>query len=185
VAAMMFAAQAVADHPAAVAEAGKPLPEPKLLKRKTPDYPDDALRAGLGGMVIVEATVDEKGAVTDARSLHGAPPLDQAAVKAVKQWRYAPLVVDGKPKKFVLTVTLNFNRGFRFDLDALLKSLHSENPYIRESAVRWLGRARSSRNLDIGTTAEIRRRVQRVAETDESELVRAAATKALAELEAR
>jgi protein TonB len=58
--------------------------------------------------VILEATVDEAGLVTDVKVLRPILLLDQAAVKAVRQWRYAPLVLNGKPVPFILVVTLTF-----------------------------------------------------------------------------
>jgi TonB family protein len=161
------------------------LSQPKLLKSKEPHYPDDAVRAGLGGAVVLEAEVDEKGAVTHARVVKGVPPLSEAATRAISEWRYAPLLLDGRPSPFTLTVTINFDRGFQFDLHDLLDSLNSKNEYIRESAVIWLGRARSARNFDYTHIMDVRRRLRLVTETDQSERVRAAAAKALTRLDAR
>lgn len=59
-------------------------------------YPADALAAGVDGVVVAEILVNEAGIVTDARVLKSIPPLDDAALKAVKEWRYDPTVVDGK-----------------------------------------------------------------------------------------
>jgi protein TonB len=41
--------------------------------------------------------------------LRGQPILQEAAIEAVKQWRYQPLLLNGEPTPFVLTVTLLFN----------------------------------------------------------------------------
>jgi protein TonB len=82
---------------------------PILLHRVDPAYPDIAVVAKVGGMVILEATVGVDGAVDSVRLLRGIKFLDQAAMDAVKQWRYSPLVLNGVPTAFVLTVTLNFS----------------------------------------------------------------------------
>ena len=82
---------------------------PALLHRVEPVYPDIAVLAKVTGVVILEATVGTDGAVTAVRVLQmSRGPLDKAAVDAVKQWQYSPLVLNGIPTSFVLTVTLNF-----------------------------------------------------------------------------
>ncbi len=62
----------------------------------------------ISGTVILEATVDESGAVTDVsvlRSLSGARP---GGRQGGKQWRYQPLVLNGQPVPFILVVTVTF-----------------------------------------------------------------------------
>ena len=68
-----------------------------------------ARKAGIQGIVLLEATTDEQGNVVNVKVLKSIPELDQAAIDAVKQWRYAPLVLNGTPTPFVLSVTLNFS----------------------------------------------------------------------------
>lgn len=70
---------------------------PVLLHRVDPAYPDIAVVAKVGGMVILEATVGVDGAVESVRTLRGVKFLDQAAIDAVKQWRYTPLILNGAP----------------------------------------------------------------------------------------
>ena len=82
---------------------------PQLVKRVEPTYPELALVAKVTGLVILEASVSADGIVTDVRVLRSVKFLDQAAVDAVKQWRYAPLVLNGTATPFVLSVTLNFS----------------------------------------------------------------------------
>jgi TonB family protein len=74
-------------------------------------YPADALAAGVDGAVVAEILVNEAGIVTDARVLRSIPPLDDAALKAVKEWRYDPTIVDGKAVPVKMTVTVNFSRS--------------------------------------------------------------------------
>lgn len=82
---------------------------PALVKRVEPTYPDLALAAKITGLVILEATVSADGTVESVRVLRSVKFLDQAAVDAVKQWRYSPLVLNGIPTPFVLSVSLNFS----------------------------------------------------------------------------
>jgi protein TonB len=58
--------------------------------------------------VILEAVVDTEGRVQEVHVLRSRGFLDKAAIEAVKQWRYQPLMLNGQPTPFVLTVTLNF-----------------------------------------------------------------------------
>jgi protein TonB len=88
---------------------GGQLTAPALLHRVNPVYPEVAVLANVTGMVILEATVDAQGAVESVRVLRSVPLLDRAAIEAVKQWRYSPLVLNGVAEPFVLTVTLNFS----------------------------------------------------------------------------
>jgi protein TonB len=89
---------------------GGQLTAPALLKRVEPTYPDLAATAQVTGLVILEATVGTDGCVQSVRVLRSRHPLlDRAAVEALKQWQYTPLVLNGTPTAFVLTVTFNFS----------------------------------------------------------------------------
>jgi TonB family protein len=81
---------------------------PKLVKQVTPVYPEDARKQGIEGAVILELTTDAEGRVQKAKVLRSIPALDQAAIDAVKQWVYEPMIIDGEPKPFVFTVTVKF-----------------------------------------------------------------------------
>jgi TonB family protein len=74
-----------------------------------PVYPADAQAARIQGVVIVEATIDASGAVSEARVVRSVPMLDQAALDAVRQWKYDPTVVDGVAVPVIMTVTVNFS----------------------------------------------------------------------------
>ena len=91
----------------AVRAVGKIEP-PKLLKEVAPVYPEAARKARVQGLVILEIKSDETGNVVDVRILRSIPLLDQAAIEAVKQWKYEPLIVDGKARSVIFTVTVNF-----------------------------------------------------------------------------
>ena len=73
-----------------------------------PVYPPLAVRAKVQGVVILEAVVDRQGRVEEVKVLRSIPLLDAAAIAAVRQWRYSPLLLNGQPERFVLTVTVSF-----------------------------------------------------------------------------
>ncbi len=99
-----------APPPAAkVVRVGGQIKAPKLVTAVAPVYPDLAAQARLAAIVIAEALVDTSGKVREVKILRGAPLFDDAAVTAVKQWRYQPLLLNGIPTEFILTVTVKFN----------------------------------------------------------------------------
>ena len=83
--------------------------------RKTVDvrpvYPEVARLARKEGMVILEAVLDTSGRVTQLRVIRSEPLLDQAAIDAVRQWRYAPSTYGGKPVSVLMTITVRFTLG--------------------------------------------------------------------------
>jgi len=93
---------------APVVRVGGKLKPPKLVKEVRPAYPELALLARVSAFVILEARVDAEGHVKSVTVLRGSPLFDDRAVEAVKQWRYQPLLFNGVPTEFILTVTLNF-----------------------------------------------------------------------------
>jgi len=82
--------------------------EPKRVVVVQPIYPELAMLAKLQGVVIIEATVNERGRVVNANVLQGAPMLTDAALEAVKKWVYTPTLVNGVPTPIIMTVTVNF-----------------------------------------------------------------------------
>lgn len=97
--------------PAKPVRVGGEISAPKLAYRVEPEYPSIAVAAQMEGTVILEATVDETGEVRDAKVLRSRGILDAAALEAVQQWRYEPLMLNGTPTPFVLTVTVSFSLG--------------------------------------------------------------------------
>ena len=87
---------------------GKDLKPPKLIKTADPVYPEEARKAGIEGIVIIEARTDPQGRVVAATVLRSVPKLDQAAVDAVKQWVYEPMIIKRKPVGVIFTVTMKF-----------------------------------------------------------------------------
>jgi periplasmic protein TonB len=82
--------------------------QPKLVRRVEPNYPEIARQARRDGVVILEATTDIYGRVIAVRVLRSVPLLDEAAVEAVRQWVYEPLLVNGRPRAVTFTVTVKF-----------------------------------------------------------------------------
>jgi TonB family protein len=81
---------------------------PKLTKRVPPQYPTAALNRKIEGVVILEVRIDKQGKVKDVKILRSLAALDKAATKAVEQWIYEPVVIDGRPQDAVFTVTVDF-----------------------------------------------------------------------------
>lgn len=81
---------------------------PTKIVDVSPVYPPEAREARVQGVVIMEVTLSPTGEVSDVDVLRSVPLLDEAAVAAVRQWRYEPTLVDGVPVPVLLTVTINF-----------------------------------------------------------------------------
>jgi TonB family protein len=62
----------------------------KVVSRTEPEYPETLKRLYIGGVVRIQVTVDPSGRVVGTELLGGSPILGQSAMKAVKQWKYAP-----------------------------------------------------------------------------------------------
>jgi TonB family protein len=69
----------------------------KRVRAPAPDYPETALAQRISGSVVIEYTVDTHGETRDIHVVEASPPgvFDQAAMNAVKHWRYVPVVVNG------------------------------------------------------------------------------------------
>lgn len=81
---------------------------PRLVKRIKPHYPEIARLARVSGVVLLEATTDFLGRVKHVNVLRSIELLDSAAVDAVKQWIYEPMIINGKPRSVIFTVSVNF-----------------------------------------------------------------------------
>jgi TonB family protein len=82
--------------------------ESKLTYRVEPNYPALAERKHVEGAVIVEVSVNEEGSVSNVRVLQGNQLFEQAAIDAVKQWRYSPTYLNGVAVPVVATAALRF-----------------------------------------------------------------------------
>ena len=93
----------------AAVRVGSTIATPIKIRDVKPVYPADALAAGVQGVVIIEATVDASGAVSSAHVIRGQPMLDQAALDAVRQWRYRPTMLNGSSVPVIMTMAVNFS----------------------------------------------------------------------------
>jgi periplasmic protein TonB len=85
------------------------LKPPDLLHRVDPVYSPLAAASHLSAVVILEAVVGVEGAVESVTTVQsGNPLLDRAAMDALKQWKYAPLLLAGAPVRFVVLATFKF-----------------------------------------------------------------------------
>jgi TonB family protein len=80
----------------------------KLVSDVMPKYPDRARREGIEGIVWLEVNVDKDGRVENINVIEGHPLLAQAAVDAVRQWRYSPTYVGEKPVAVTTVIRLVF-----------------------------------------------------------------------------
>jgi len=87
---------------------GGDLRPPTKIRDVKPVYPPIARQAGVTGVVILEVVIDTDGNVGEARVLRSIPLLDQAALDAVKDWKYVPTQMNGAAIPVIMTVTVNF-----------------------------------------------------------------------------
>jgi TonB family protein len=87
------------------------VPQPVLVQRVEPVYPVLAKQSGIEGAVVLEALVNTSGQVNDLRVASGNSLLAAAALRAVRQWRYRPPRLNGKPVEVPIRITLNFELG--------------------------------------------------------------------------
>lgn len=80
----------------------------RLVQSVLPVYPDVAKQAGIEGSVRLKAYIGKDGTVESLKVVSGPPALVDAAAEAVRQWRYRPTLVDGKPVNVTTTVTVDF-----------------------------------------------------------------------------
>jgi protein TonB len=81
----------------------------KAVSKPAPSYPREALYQRVTGTVVVHITVDETGRVVEAEAVCGPALLHEASVRAARQARFTPTLLDGKPVKVSGTITYNFN----------------------------------------------------------------------------
>jgi protein TonB len=89
--------------------AGRDVTPPLKLHHVPPAYPELARRVGLTGSVQIECRIAPDGRVVDARVVRGPALLEEAALRAVAQWRYRPTLLGGTPVSVLLTVHVHFN----------------------------------------------------------------------------
>ena len=81
----------------------------KLLRSRPPAYPERAREAGIEGVVLIRAVILTDGTPSSLVLLNSPDQdLGQAALEAVRQWRYQPVLLNGAPIEAIATITVNF-----------------------------------------------------------------------------
>lgn len=107
---VMLAAFAVAqDSPPKHLRVSSGVAETLIKHKVTPQYPRKAREQGIQGDVILQATIDTKGNLVNLKAVQGDPILVEAAVDAVKKWRYRPYILNGEPVDVDTTIKIQFH----------------------------------------------------------------------------
>ena len=80
----------------------------RLIYQLKPEYPTLARMARIEGDVEFEAVISKAGTIEELKVLKGHPLLVQAALDAVRQWRYQPTLLNGEPVEVMTEITVNF-----------------------------------------------------------------------------
>ena len=94
--------------PAGIIELSPEAAAGSLLHRVEPTYPEAARQQGIQGAVLLDVRIGRDGGIQDVKVVSGQSLLADAAIAAVKQWRFRPRVQSGKPVEMQTRVTLNF-----------------------------------------------------------------------------
>lgn len=87
---------------------GGPITAPMKIRDVRPVYPPIALQARVQGVVVLEVLIDSAGNIAEGHVLRSIPLLDQAALDAVRQWKFMPVMVGGVARPAIMTLTVNF-----------------------------------------------------------------------------
>lgn len=82
--------------------------EPRKIAQVMPVYPAIARDNRIEGIVILEAIINERGTIDRIKVLQSVTLLDQAAIEAVRQWRYTPTLLNGVPVPVLITIGVRF-----------------------------------------------------------------------------
>ena len=80
----------------------------RVLDRVEPEYPDAAKAHHIQGVVVLDVLVGGDGRVQRLSVVRGYPGLAAAATDAVRQWRFEPMIRNGRPASFETNITLTF-----------------------------------------------------------------------------
>ena len=83
---------------------------PKLISSVLPVYPPIARTNGIEGNVVVDASIGPAGNVVSTKVISGPPVLRQAALDALRRWKYQPGLLNGQPVASQITVTIQFHK---------------------------------------------------------------------------
>lgn len=90
---------------------GGRLKPPRAIVQPPPEYPPLARQARIEGQVQIDAVLDEQGNVIEMKVVSGPLLLYQAALGALKQWKYQPTYLNDQPIAVQMLVTVTFVLG--------------------------------------------------------------------------
>jgi protein TonB len=79
-----------------------------LIKKVSPNYPQQALQMRIQGAVQLQASISKEGKISNIKTLGGDAILARAASDAVKQWKYKPYTLNGEPVEIQTEITVIF-----------------------------------------------------------------------------
>jgi TonB family protein len=94
--------------------AGDGVTFPRVISEARPQYTPEAMRSKVQGSVLLECVVETDGTIGEVRIIRSVDRdsgLDEAAVRAAKQWRFAPGTRDGQPVPVIITIQMAFTLG--------------------------------------------------------------------------
>ncbi len=80
-----------------------------LVQQTQPVYPSIAKAAGVSGTVVLHATISKNGTIKDLKVVSGSPMLQQAALEAVRTWRYKPYKLSNQPVEVETAISVVFS----------------------------------------------------------------------------
>jgi protein TonB len=81
----------------------------KLVSRVEPVFPEELRQQKKAGVVVIQAIINTDGSVGQAAVVrHSDPRFDEASLTAVRQWRYKPAMLHGKPVRVYLPISITF-----------------------------------------------------------------------------
>ncbi len=84
----------------------------RLVYQPAPHYPSEAKQSRMQGSVLLWAVIATDGSVRELRVARGTCWLTKSAMDAVRQWRYTPMIVDGKPVEVFTTIEVFYTLSF-------------------------------------------------------------------------
>jgi protein TonB len=86
----------------------EPVQRALLISRPEPRYPPLAMQTRKEGTVLLHAIISRDGRISDLEVVSGSPWFVQAALEAVRQWRYRPTILNGEPVEVETSITVIF-----------------------------------------------------------------------------
>lgn len=142
--------------------------EPRKIKHVNPVYPADAMRAGISGIVVIEAVISTSGRVQNARVVRSVPALDEAALDAVALWEYVPTRLNDIPVEVAMMLQVRFNLAGTTPPLGVPVATPTPWPSQPAGAVRpGMGRGFSAPEISLKQDAESLTMIRRFADVNE------------------